>query len=134
VNEQEIAAGLMPTVGYRYADAVGDELLVAGQVPFDGAGDLVGADDPEMQAVQCLENLATVVSVGGFRIDDIHQLQVHVVGERDDLVRAWAAVAAWWDGEVPPATLLGVPVLGYEGQLVEIDARVVRTPAPSGHG
>ncbi len=123
----------MPTAGYRYADAVGDELLVAGQVPFDGAGVLVGAGDPGAQAVQCLENLATVVSVGGFGVEDIHRLQIHVVGEGGDLVRAWEAISAWWDGEVPPATLLGVPVLGYEGQLVEIDARVVRSSAPSGH-
>lgn len=33
INEVELAAGLAPTPGYRYASVVADELFVAGQVP-----------------------------------------------------------------------------------------------------
>ena len=61
-----------------------------------------------------------------FLIDDIHQLTIYVVGTRDDLAAAWSEVTACFDGNVPPATLLGVASLGYEEQVVEIDAVVER--------
>jgi hypothetical protein len=48
------------------------------------------------------------------------------VGERENLLAAWRAVTEFFDETVPPATLLGVADLGYENQLVEIDARVTR--------
>ena len=61
VNGEELAAGLAPTPGYRYATAVGDELFVAGQVPLDGDGDLIGRNDAAAQAQDCLDNLETHV-------------------------------------------------------------------------
>lgn len=128
MNDAEIDAGLAPTPGYRYADMVGDRLFVAGQVPLDGSGELVGSDDPTTQASACLENLLAVVSIHGFEVDDLRQLVVYVVGGHSNLVEAWGSVRGWFGGEVPPATLLGVNLLGHPGQLVEIDATVVRSP------
>lgn len=126
MNEAELAAGLAATPGYRYADVVGDRLCVAGQVPLDSDGLLVGVDDPAAQATQCLDNLATLIGVHRFAIGDIRKLTLHVVGEHQRLGDAWAAVVAWFDDEVPPATLLGVSALGHSGQLVEIDATIIR--------
>jgi 2-iminobutanoate/2-iminopropanoate deaminase len=126
VNDMELAAGLAATAGYRYADTIGNELFVAGQVPLDGDGDLVGVGDPDRQARRCLDNLRTLVEAHGFGIGDAHQLTVYVVGEHRALLDAWRAVVDWFDGEVPPATLLGVGLLGHTDQLVEIDARIVR--------
>lgn len=126
MNENELAAGLAPTPGYRYADTVGDELFVAGQVPNDADGELVAPGDPARQATRCLDNLRTVVETNGFTTADVRHLRVYVVGEHQYLLAAWGAVTTWWDGDVPPATLLGVNDLGYSDQLVEIDARVVR--------
>ena len=126
MNEAELAVGLSQTPGYRYADIVGDHLFVAGQVPLDGAADLVGADDPRRQAAQCLDNLRTLVGVHGFGIEHVRHLTIHVVGEHENLLAVWDAVREWFDSTVPPATLLGAHLLGYHGQLVEIDATVVR--------
>lgn len=126
MNEEELAAGLAPTSNYRYADLVGDQLFVAGQVPVDGEGSIVGVGDPALQAQICLGNLLTVLGVHGFAVDDIHRLTVYVVGEHQNLLDAWDAVSAWFDDNVPPATLLGVNLLGFGDQLVEIDATVVR--------
>jgi hypothetical protein len=42
------------------------------------------------------------------------------------LIAAWREVVASFEMNVPPATLLGVTVLGHRGQLVEIDAVVAR--------
>jgi hypothetical protein len=64
--------------------------------------------------------------VHGFTTDDIRHLTVHVVGPHQNLLGAWNAVTAWFDGSVPPATLLGAHLLGHAHQLVEIDATVVR--------
>lgn len=126
MNDAELEAGLAATPGYRYADMVGDELFVAGQVPNDASGTLVGVGDVAAQATACLDNLATLLDVHGFGRGDVRRLVIYVVGEHADLVASWGAVTDWWGGEVPPATLLGVNRLGYGEQLVEIDARVVR--------
>lgn len=124
MNEAEREAGLAETPGYRYADEVDGELFVAGQVPHDADGDVVGLDDPNRQAEQCLDNLFRLIDVSGFERAHIRRLVVYVVGEQ--LVDAWNAVLAAFDGEVPPATLLGVARLGHAGQLVEIDATIRR--------
>lgn len=125
-NAAEVAAGLSVTPGYRYADRVGEQLFVAGQVPTDANGEILHVGDPAAQAVRCLDNLRTVVEVNGFAMADVHRLTVHVVGERENLLDAWAAVRDWFGGDVPPATLLGAHLLGFTDQLVEIDATVVR--------
>lgn len=124
MNEAELQAGLAATPGYRYADVVGDELFLAGQVPHDADGTIVGAGDTRTQAERCLDNLFRVIEVHGFDRADIRRLVIHVVGE--ELSTAWDAVRTGFDGEVPPATLLGIARLGHSGQLVEIDATVRR--------
>lgn len=130
MNEHEVRAGLATTPGYRYAEVVGEQLFVAGQVPLDAAGDLVGVGAPSAQATQCLENLRVLLGVHGFEETDIRRLVIYVVGEHQNLIDAWRAVSAWFGDDVPPATLLGVHLLGYHDQLVEIDATVVRRPTP----
>ena len=127
MNEGELGAGLAPTPSYRYADRVGDRLFVAGQVPRDADANLVGADDPAAQTRQCLHNLFTLIAHHGFSKDDIHQLTVYVVGPHQHLGIAWRDVTSSFEQNVPPATLLGVTLLGHVGQLVEVDATIQRT-------
>lgn len=128
MNEGEIRAGLATTPGYRYAEVVGSRLFVAGQVPLDADGTLVGVAAPAVQATRCLDNLRIVLEVHGFEVTDIRQLVIYVVGAHQNLLEAWTAVTTWFGNDVPPATLLGVNLLGYVDQLVEIDATVVRQP------
>ena len=128
MNEPEMAAGLAATPGYHYADVVGDQLFVAGQVPQRADGDLVGIGEPATQATACLDNLRTLIELHGFSIDHVRHLTVHVVGEHQNLLDAWGAVTAWYPDGVPPATLLGAHRLGFTEQLVEIDATIVRPP------
>ncbi|MGI8574247.1 MAG: RidA family protein [Egibacteraceae bacterium] len=128
MNETETEAGLPPTAGYRYADQVGHQLFVAGQVPLDAQGELVGHDDPAAQARRCLDNLALLLGAYQFSVEDVRHVRVHVVGPHDALTATWAAVRSWFEDDVPPATLLGGPQLGYRGQLVEIEATIQRDP------
>lgn len=126
MNEAEIAAGLPSTPNYQYAQRVGSQLFLAGQVPQATDGSIVAPGEPHAQALQCLANLSKVLAVHGFDALDIHRLVVYVVGEQADLSAAWGAVTEHFGGQVPPATLLGVARLGYPGQVVEIDATVVK--------
>lgn len=127
MNEAEREAGLAVTPGYRYAEKVGNQLFVAGQVPHNADGQLIGIDDPKAQSHQCLDNLLKLLAVHGYSVSDIRQLVIYVVGQRSSLVQAWTAVEEKFSEGVPPATLLGVTTLGHEGQLVEIDATVIKT-------
>lgn len=111
---------------YRYADRLGNHLFVAGQMPLDSHGHLVGPQDPGAQALQCLRNLERLLAVHEFQVNDIRQIVVYVIGDQASLSAAWSAVAGWFGGQVPPATLLGVAGLGYVGQLVEIDTTVIK--------
>ena len=51
---------------------------------------------------------------------NVHDRRI-VVGDRDDLVHAWDVIARGLAPFRPPSTLVGVTVLGYPDQLVEID-------------
>lgn len=126
MNEIETTSGMAPTPNYRYADVVGNRLFLAGQVPLDEHGTLAGVDDVGAQTRQCLTNLCQVVTLHGFDVTDVHQLTIYVVGPQSHLTDAWREVTAWFGSNVPPATLLGVNLLGYVNQLVEVDARVER--------
>lgn len=128
MNEAETASGLADTPGYRYAEVVGDQLFVAGQVPNTGDSELVEPGHPGPQATQCLKNLMTLVEVHGFSPDDVRHLTIYVVGPHENLLEAWDQVTAFFEQSVPPATLLGVSQLGYAQQMVEVDATIVRAP------
>jgi enamine deaminase RidA (YjgF/YER057c/UK114 family) len=126
MNEAEQAAGMPGTPQYQYARRVGNQLFIAGQVPHDSQGQLVGVGNSLVQASQCLHNLSLVLSVHGFSMADVRQLVVYVAGEQEQLSAAWKATTEFFAGRVPPATLLGVARLGYPGQLVEVGATVVK--------
>ena len=121
------APGLARTPGYSHAAASSGNRLVltAGAVPLDVDGNLVGEGDRVVQTHQVLDNLGLALEVAGAGWEDVLKTTVYVVSEdRRDLADVWGGVQ---ESPVAPAasTLLGVSVLGYEGQLVEIEAIAV---------
>ena len=70
-----------------------------------------------------MENLLTALSSAGGTLADIAYTRILVASSRrEDLGAVWSVIrTAFADHEVP-STLLGVTVLGYENQLVEIEA------------
>ena len=78
------------------------------------------------QAETCLANLVTILGVYGFELRDVRHLRIYVAGDEAMLLDAWTGVRSFFDENAPPATLLGVNGLGYDGQVVEIEASVVR--------
>lgn len=96
---------------------------VAGACPLDPAGAVVAPGDVAGQARQCLANLRTALADAAARIEDVIYTRVLVAtADRDDLVDAWSVVQAAFGAHDVPSTLHGVTVLGYPGQLVEIEA------------
>lgn len=121
------AAGLSPTPGYSHAAvATGGRLVVtAGAVPLDPEGKLVGLGDVAAQTRQVLANLSLALEAAGARGEDVMKTTVYVVSEsRADLASVWRVVQES-DVTAAASTLLGVSLLGYEGQIVEIEAIAV---------
>ena len=94
-------------------------------MPLDVEGNLVGRGDTLAQTRQTLVNLLLALEAGGATARDVIKTTVYVVTkDRSDLGDVWSAIQ---ESEMADAasTLLGVSLLGYEGQLVEIEAIAV---------
>ena len=112
------------TPGYSYAArSVGGVIVyTAGAVPLDREGKLVGAGNLEEQTRVVIDNLNAALEAAGVSSADVLKTTIYVVGqEREDLSRAWRVFAAT-DLAAAPSTLVGVALLGYDAQLVEIEA------------
>jgi enamine deaminase RidA (YjgF/YER057c/UK114 family) len=121
---------LFPGVPYAYAAKAGQCGLTftAGACPLDEQGHVATAD-LRAQMRQALANLRTVLEESGAEIQDVLKTTVYVASsDRDDLVAAWDEVAGFFGDHDAPSTLLGVAVLGYPGQLVEIEAVAATSP------
>lgn len=121
---------LFPPPTYSHASVVeaGTRLaFLAGSVPLDADGELVGAGDPVRQAEQVIANLREQLRAVGSDLEHVLVTDVYVVsGEPAVLSAVWEVVEASGLSVGPHAsTLLGVACLGYTGQLVEITATAV---------
>jgi enamine deaminase RidA (YjgF/YER057c/UK114 family) len=118
--------GLAEPPGYTHV-AVGKGSLVftAGAVPIDEAGNLVGENDVVVQTEHVIANLLKQLEEGGARSQDVVKTTVYVAGgSHEAQSAAWQAVQRSPIASAP-STLLGVALLGYRGQLVEIEAVAV---------
>jgi enamine deaminase RidA (YjgF/YER057c/UK114 family) len=134
-------AGLAGTAPYAYAAVTdpGRMVFTAGACPLDDEGVTVAVGDVAGQARRAMANLATALEGAGAGLGDVLKTTVHVVTtDRADLVAAWDVVRAAFGDHDPPSTLVGVTVLGYPDQLVEVEAVAVldswREPAPPHDG
>ncbi|MGW1588911.1 RidA family protein [Streptomyces sp. NPDC002386] len=121
---------LFPPPTYSHASVVeaGTRLaFLAGAVPLDVKGEVVGPGDPVRQAEQVIANLTEQLRAVGSGLEHVLQTEVYVVsGEPSVLSAVWEVVEASGLSRGPhSSTLLGVACLGYTGQLVEITATAV---------
>ncbi len=117
---------LFPPPRYSHAAVVeaGERLVfTAGAVPLDADGNLVGPGDVVAQTRQVLANLAAQLEAAGSGLDRVIASTVYVATTTEALSSAWEEVRASALSAGPhTSTLVGVTVLGYPGQLVEITA------------
>ena len=132
---QLIRAGrLYGGVPYAYATVAkpGTVVFTAGACPLDENGSVVGRGDLRLQARQVLANLTEALAAAGASLTDVLKTTVYVASaDRADLVAVWAVISAAFGDHDAPSTLLGVAALGYDGQLVEVEAVALISDPPS---
>jgi enamine deaminase RidA (YjgF/YER057c/UK114 family) len=111
---------------YAYAavTAAAQKLIfTAGACPLDADGRTVAAGDVTAQAEQVMANLRTALEAAGATLTDVLKTTVYVATtNRADLGAAWQVVSRHFGPHDAPSTLVGVAVLGYPDQLVEVEA------------
>lgn len=123
---QLIRSSALADAPYAYAATApaGSRLIfLAGACPLDDDGRTVAPGDYAAQAARCVETLIGALTASGARLTDVISTRVLVASDsRSDLVDAWNVVRAAFGAHDVPSTLLGVTMLGYADQLVEIEA------------
>jgi enamine deaminase RidA (YjgF/YER057c/UK114 family) len=90
---------------------------------LDAAGSTVAVGDVAGQAEQVMANLSVALQAAGANLADVVKTTVFVATNRqEDLLTAWEVVSRHFGDHDAPSTLLGVAVLGYRDQLVEVEA------------
>ncbi|MEU8136847.1 RidA family protein [Streptodolium elevatio] len=120
------SASLSGVAEYAYAATApaGARLIfLAGSCPLNEDGSTAAVGDFAGQTAKCIENLHTALGDAAAVLEDVISTRVLVASSRqEDLVAAWEVVRdAFGDHDVP-STLMGVTVLGYQDQLVEVEA------------
>lgn len=117
---------LYPGAPYAYASVIegpGRLVLAAGACPLDAEGLTVGVGDVRAQARQALANLHSALAACDAGLADVVRTTIYVASAaQSDLVAAWEEIHDGFGEHEPPSTLVGVTVLGYRDQLVEIEA------------
>lgn len=120
------SAALSDVAEYAYAATVpsGTRLVfTAGACPLNPDGTTAAVGDYAGQAAVCVTNLRTALAEAGAELTDVVSTRVLVAStSQEDLVRAWEVVRDAFGEHDVPSTLLGVTVLGYDHQLVEIES------------
>lgn len=109
--------------GFSSAVKIGQAVYLAGQVPLDSTGLLVGRGDRVAQLNKALGNAAAIVRFAHGVPADIVKLTVYCVGCSTDDFNAisTAAAAIFPAGQGPALTMLGVTRLPEADILVAVD-------------
>ena len=120
------ASALSDVAQYAYAATAPNDarlLFLAGACPLNEDGTTAAAGDYAGQAARCIENMTQALAAADATICDVISTRVLVASsQRDDLVTVWEVVREAFGDHDVPSTLVGVTVLGYADQLVEIEA------------
>jgi enamine deaminase RidA (YjgF/YER057c/UK114 family) len=118
-------AELYSGVPYAYASVADSAALVftAGACPLSTDGEVVAPGDVPAQARRAVSNLGAALAAAGSSLQAVLKTTIYVASsDRADLVAAWDVISSEFGEHDVPSTLLGVTVLGYPDQLVEIEA------------
>ena len=101
-------------------------VFVAGQVPEDGQGNLVGPGDMTAQARQVFANIGRALAAAGAEPRQVTKLTIFVANyRREHLAMIEAGRVALFGDHKPTDTLVGVAALTNPDYLLEVDAVAV---------
>ena len=110
---------------YAYAATIPVDarlIFLAGACPLAADGAVVPGGIAA-QTAQALDNLEAALLAASATLTDVIATRVLVAStDQSQLVEAWNVVHERFGAHDVPSTLVGVTVLGYPGQLVEIEA------------
>jgi enamine deaminase RidA (YjgF/YER057c/UK114 family) len=116
--------------GYTHVITVdgGRTVYIAGQVPLDQHGQLVGAGDFAVQVRQTFDNLKAALAAGGANFSDIVEMTTYVTDmSQIDIYRKIRN--EYMTGPMPTASLVEVKGLFRQDVMLEVSAVAV-VPAP----
>ena len=130
MTKESLAPSTVATPGGAYTHAIAVDqparlLFIAGQVPVDRDGQLVGKGDVAAQAKQVYANITNLVQAAGGTIADVVQFRAYLTSP--DLLPAFVAARnevfaeAFPDKSYPTSTLLIVTGLANPDRLVEVE-------------
>jgi enamine deaminase RidA (YjgF/YER057c/UK114 family) len=99
-------------------------LEISGCLSEDQSNQLVGGEDAEAQARQCLKNLDAILTAAGATRNDIVRIGVYLI-DMDDRPAVARAREEYFGDHKPAATLVAVSALVLPEFRVEIEATVV---------
>ena len=108
-------------IGFSSAVRAGDQVFVTGTTAVDGAGTVVGGEDPYLQTQEAMRKIGAALAVVGAKLSQVVQTRIYLVraGDWEDVGRAHGEALA---GAMPSATMVVVAALLDPGMLVEIEA------------
>jgi enamine deaminase RidA (YjgF/YER057c/UK114 family) len=119
------SATLASIAQYAYsatAPAGSRYIFLAGVCPLTDDGATAAVGDYAGQAEIVVDNMLTALADAGATITDVIFTRLSVATSRqDDLIATWDVVRAAFGSHDVPSTLVGVTVLGYDDQLVELE-------------
>ncbi len=126
MDRQLITSGTVWEKNYGYSRAVriGKTICVAGTTAVDGAGNVVGEDNPYEQARFIYGKIESALREAGASLGDVVRIRTFVtdISRWDEVARAQGEVF----GSIrPAATLVGVTALVHPRLLVEIEADAI---------
>lgn len=125
-NISLIRSDNLASVDYAYASCMSagmDIFHLAGACPLDKNGLVPESSGYANQAKLCVHNMKQALKSCCAAIDDIAYTRVLVASQNQaDLVTVWEVIRKEFGDHDVPSTLIGVSVLGYSNQLVEIEA------------
>jgi enamine deaminase RidA (YjgF/YER057c/UK114 family) len=98
-------------------------VYVAGQVPVNEKGELVGKDDPEAQARQVFINMKGVLAAAGAKMDDVVKITT-IIKNSADFPKIGAVRKEFFKEPYPAGTTFIAPLLD-QNWLLEVEAVAV---------
>jgi len=124
-TREEIRVPTRPVFAHS-ADAVraAGLLFVAGVLPADADGALLGGDDVVVQAECVFADLGDVLEAGGCSFRDVAKVSVYLTDVRDRAAVNPVRQRVFGDSR-PASTLVEVSALAVPGARIEVDAIAV---------
>jgi 2-iminobutanoate/2-iminopropanoate deaminase len=115
---------MYPAAGYARAVRAGNTIYIAGHIPRNDRGEVVGIGDVERQAVQVFENIGRVLRAGGATFDDIVKINIYAMSP-DYRLTILAVRDRYLKQKTFASTYVVPQALGSPDLLLEIEAVAV---------